>query len=358
MISTLGMFFGSISAFASIPSTNNSPAIHRVQLNVSCDEPGFARILTPLMVLTPTSPHFVPTVIDENVSILTSPARLRTESKSQSRFSGSEPEATDREYFWPENSLSLDIISDFCSVVRARGALNVSSASCDFAALSFASSAIAESFKTSFCSSVVCAVRRAISAFWPSNSESEIVWSMSEDTHMSASQANSPRIPRITLQVAIATHGQCPAGAGIQRFSIFSACHSATNAMPTTIANITKPNSPNDSQVSAESLDSGVIGDPERSFQIRLGMTCMIAIGLAFAGWFLWGLIWLFSYIFRRTSENPYDIQRAEIVFQLRERPASAQESRTTSLVGRYPPILDEAGCSFRPRKVSCFQFP
>jgi hypothetical protein len=59
------------------------------------------------------------------------------------------------------------------------------------------------------------------------------------------------------------------------------------------LANTTNPNSPRESALSAESFVPGVIGDPERRFQIRLGILCMMATGLAFAGWLAWGLVWL-----------------------------------------------------------------
>jgi hypothetical protein len=139
-----------------------------------------------------------------------------------------------------------------------------------------------------------CNRRGAISLLSAKISPSKIVWRTSEDTHMSASQNSSPRMPTITTQVAMATQGQWkPVFGGIQRFSIFSAYHSAINPITTTTANTTNPNSPRESALSAESFVPGAIGDPERRFQIRLGILCMMATGLAFAGWLAWGLVWL-----------------------------------------------------------------
>jgi hypothetical protein len=37
-------------------------------------------------------------------------------------------------------------------------------------------------------------------------------------------------------------------------------------------------------------LEAGVIGNPEKIFQMKLGISFMLAMGLAFVAWLNWGI--------------------------------------------------------------------
>src|SRR5579871_547017 len=88
---------------------------------------GGFRMWTDEIVLTPTTPQAVSTVMFAIGGTLSHLASWNIDSNSQSKFVASMPDATDKAYFWPECCSAMEINFDFSEALIVLGALNFSS---------------------------------------------------------------------------------------------------------------------------------------------------------------------------------------------------------------------------------------